>query len=74
MATGRPEEAIAVAARACREDPWSEPAYRLEADGHLALGDRAAAVRAYRRCLAVLDELGLPPEAETERLGRHLGV
>ncbi|HKY15695.1 MAG TPA: BTAD domain-containing putative transcriptional regulator, partial [Microthrixaceae bacterium] len=74
VATGRPEEAIAVAARACREDPWSEPAYRLEADGHLALGDRAAAVRAYRRCLAVLDELGLPPEPETERLGRHLGV
>lgn len=54
------------------EEPWSEQARRLLVNAHLERGDRAAARRALDACLAMLIELGVGPEAETDIVARRL--
>jgi DNA-binding SARP family transcriptional activator len=55
-------EAAETADRLVRHDPVMEDGYRMLMRVHAAAGDRAAALRAYRRCVAVLrSELGIGP-------------
>ncbi|MGZ4665779.1 MAG: AfsR/SARP family transcriptional regulator, partial [Frankiaceae bacterium] len=72
LAKGDPAGAVALAGRALRAEPYAEAAYRLVIAAHLWSGDRAAALRAHRRCSRMLDELGIAPEPETRILERRL--
>jgi DNA-binding SARP family transcriptional activator len=73
LARGSADTAAALARRAIRIDTAYEPAYRLLAAAHLALGDRSGAHRALAACYARLRHLGLMPESATEMLARRLG-
>ncbi len=65
--------AIDLAERLLAYDPLREATYRLLMRLHAANDDRAAALRVYRACVAVLrQELGAPVSATTEALGRRL--
>lgn len=65
--------AIDLAEQLIAYDPLREATYRLLIRLHAANDDRAAALQAYRACVAVMrDELGAPPSAATEALGRSL--
>ncbi len=59
---GDPDTALNFAAAAIEADPCDEPARELAVRAHLALGDRAAALRQYRQYRDVLrDEFGAEP-------------
>jgi DNA-binding SARP family transcriptional activator len=61
--------AIEAASRRLDLDPLDEAGHVRLMDLHLAAGDRAAALRQYRACVAVLDrELGVAPLASTTEL------
>lgn len=65
--------AIDRARRVLAVDPLRETAYRLLMKAHAALGDRAVALRDYRRCEEVLRrELGEEPMAETRELAQRI--
>ncbi|MCB0106118.1 MAG: DUF2791 family P-loop domain-containing protein, partial [Caldilineaceae bacterium] len=69
------DDAVAIhyAGELCRCDPLREQSYRLLMSCHAACGDRAAALRAYHDCVAVLDsELGVEPEPETQAIYQRL--
>jgi LuxR family transcriptional regulator, maltose regulon positive regulatory protein len=71
LGAGRDDEALDVAERVLRAEPWCEPAYRVQLSAHLAAGNRAAALRALESCRAMLDDLGVEPDPETEMLARR---
>jgi DNA-binding SARP family transcriptional activator len=61
---GDPDAALRFAEAAIDADPCDEPARELAVRAHLALGDRAAALRQYRQYREVLRvELGTEPSA-----------
>lgn len=63
---GRFGLAIDAALSALRLDPLHESAFRTIIRAHIAEGNNAAAVRAYRHCVQTLDdELGIEPSPET---------
>lgn len=65
-ARGAYAEAIGCARQLLEQDPLREEAYRLLMRLHAAAGDRAAAVRVYHRCEAVLRrELDVAPSPAT---------
>ncbi|MCU1431512.1 MAG: hypothetical protein JWP95_617 [Actinotalea sp.] len=67
--------AMEVALAALRVDALRESAHRAVIRVHLAEGNVAEALQAYRACCAVLDrEFGLRPSSETSRLVGSLGV
>ncbi|MEZ4834206.1 MAG: BTAD domain-containing putative transcriptional regulator [Caldilineaceae bacterium] len=67
------ETALAYARRQLEVDPLREPAHQRIMQIHLAQGDRAAALRQYERCRAVLeDELGLAPSIEIQELHQQI--
>ncbi len=73
-AAGRPGDAVAAAHFAVRGEPLRESTYRLLVRVHLAEGDVAAAVSAYRQFRTRLrDELGIDPTDQLTRLVAHLG-
>ena len=54
-------------------EPADEAAVRIQMEAHLALGDRAAAVRSYHRCAEVLDrDLGVAPGEAIRAMYRQL--
>lgn len=54
-------------------DPFREQSYRLLMTLHEASGDRAAALRTYHDCVAMLErELGVGPGSETQAIYRRL--
>src|SRR5918995_5051872 len=54
-------------------EPTDEAAVRIQMEAHLALGDRAAALRAYHRCAEVLDrDLGVAPGEAIRAMYRQL--
>jgi tetratricopeptide (TPR) repeat protein len=60
------DQAIAYARRWVELDPLQEGAHRALIRLHARKGDRAAAARQYRQCVALLErELGVTPGAET---------
>jgi len=60
--------AAAMAERVIAADRWNEAGYRLLISLHLERGDHSAARRVLGHLDAVLDELGVAPGHETERL------
>lgn len=65
--------ALALAQDRCDQDPLAEAWHRRVMRLHHRLGDRAAALAAYRRCVDLLaDELGTAPMAETSALARQI--
>lgn len=72
LAVGRVDEAQKLAVTAQEADPWSTEALLLQAQGYLALGDRAAALRTHERVVALADELGLAPSPDLDRLARAI--
>jgi DNA-binding SARP family transcriptional activator len=66
---GRFSEAVDTALAAIHDEPLRESAHRSLIAAHLAAGNRAEAVRAYRRLTSLLDlELGIGPSPEIGRL------
>ncbi|MEM7275344.1 MAG: bacterial transcriptional activator domain-containing protein, partial [Actinomycetota bacterium] len=74
VAAGQTDRANELCRRGLLADEWSESLHRLRAGCFLAQGDRTAARRALERALAVVTELGVEPEPETEFLARSLGL
>ncbi len=73
LSMGRPHEAVLRANRVLAEDPIRESAYRILMRAHAKMGDRAVALRDYRRCAAVLrQELGEEPMSETQELAARI--
>jgi LuxR family maltose regulon positive regulatory protein len=71
-ARGDVDEAEALARRAIAVDAWAEDAYTVLVTTALARGDRSAARRALDRCLAAVDDLGVEPSDEVQRLRRRV--
>jgi DNA-binding SARP family transcriptional activator len=66
---GRPEAAIALYRAALEQDNLAEELYQRLIACHLARGENAQALNAYRRCRELLSiVLGVPPSARTEAL------
>jgi DNA-binding SARP family transcriptional activator len=66
---GTPLEAIRLAERALEVDRAWEDAYRTLMRAYLQTGNRPLALRAYERCVAVLqEEFQIPPLPETQAL------
>lgn len=62
-------ESIRLAQRVLAIEPAWEDAYRVEMRAHLALGNRAMAVKTYQRCARILrEEFDLEPLPETRAL------
>lgn len=72
LAAGDAGGAAALAERVLATDPWSERAYRVLATSQLHRGDRSGALATLNRALAMLDELGVEPEAATSMVVRRL--
>lgn len=72
LAVGRVDESQRLASAAQEADPWSTDALRLQAEGYLALDDRAAALRAHRRAVDLAVELGIAPSPDLDRLARAI--
>src|SRR5215204_3749805 len=72
---GSTSGALETVERWLRLDPLEERAHRRLIQLQLAAGDRGAAMRAYEACRTVLlDELGVPPEPETEAVAARVHV
>lgn len=73
MEVGRGFEAIELADRLVRFDPYDEGAVRLVMQAAASHGDWARGARAYRAlCRALEEELGVEPEAATRELASDL--
>jgi LuxR family transcriptional regulator, maltose regulon positive regulatory protein len=71
---GRPEHAIALYRAALEQDNLAEEIYQRLIACHLARGENAQALNAYRRCRELLSiVLGLRPSARTEALVSRIG-
>ena len=67
------DAAIAVARRRVELEPLEEAGYRALMELQARAGDRAAALRTFRRCVAVLQrELGVEPSSSTQGLHERL--
>ena len=63
------EEALGYVAQVLRNDPAHERAHRQAMRLHFALGDRAAAIRQYQRCVTALEsDLDVSPGFRTTQL------
>ena len=79
LVAGRFADAAAWAERVKRASPYDERAHRLAIAAQLQRGDRIAVAEAVAAARAMLDTLGVQPEAgtgmlfrqATEHLGRH---
>jgi len=70
---GAHDQARGIAARLLALDPLREEVHRTLMRLYLKQGRQAAALKQYRLCRAALQrELGVSPEAETERLHREI--
>ncbi|WP_169261729.1 BTAD domain-containing putative transcriptional regulator [Aromatoleum diolicum] len=70
---GQIERAIAAATRLIAIDPLHEQIHRLLMGLYLKQGRQAAALKQYQLCREILQrELGVSPEAETERVHRDI--
>jgi len=68
-----PIESIRLAQSALAIDPTWEDAYRLQMQAYLAKGNRPQAIKAYQKCVHVLeDEYGIDPLPETKKLIKEI--
>ena len=74
---GRFDDAATWADRVARASPYDERPYRLAIAAHIQRGDRQAMSHAVAATQAMLDDLGVDPEPETQMLLRqaadHIG-
>lgn len=68
LRTGNPRRASVIAMQGLHADPTSDLMVRLAMKSLALAGDRSAALRAYQAFTSELEELGVPPETETEQL------
>jgi len=74
LAAGEPDEAEGRAHGVLAAEPWSEGAYRVLVEAHLARGDRGSALRAAERCREMLADLGVTADALTGALLRRVAA
>ena len=68
-----PIESIRLTQSALAIDPTWEDAYRLQMQAYLAKGNRPQAIKAYQKCVIVLeDEYGIDPLPETKKLIKEI--
>lgn len=68
-----PIESIRLAQNALAIDPAWEDAYRMQMQAYLAKGNRPQAIKAYQKCVNILDEeYGIDPLPETKKLIREI--
>ena len=68
-----PLESIRLAQNALAIDPTWEDAYRLQMQAYLSKGNRPQAIKAYQKCVAILDkEYGIDPLPETRKLIKEI--
>jgi LuxR family transcriptional regulator, maltose regulon positive regulatory protein len=72
LADGDEHTPLRLGHEALHAEPWSEAAYRLLISTHLARGEHAQARRTLARCQAMLADLQVEPEPQTEMLTRML--
>ena len=72
LADGDEHTPLRLGHEALHAEPWSEAAYRLLISTHLARGEHAQARRTLTRCQAMLADLQVAPEPQTEMLTRML--
>jgi DNA-binding SARP family transcriptional activator/TolB-like protein len=71
--TGALDDAIAASRQITVLDPLREEGHRLLMRLLAASGNRSAALKQHEQCAQILrDELGIPPDAETERLAEAI--
>ncbi len=77
LVAGRFDDAATCAERVTRASPYDERAYRLAIAAHIQRRDRQAVAHAVAATRAMLDDLGVDPEAPTQMLLRraedHIG-
>ncbi len=73
LADGDEHTPLRLGHEALHAEPWSEAAYRLLVCTHLARGEHAQARRTLARCHAMLADLQVDPEPQTQMLSRRLG-
>jgi DNA-binding SARP family transcriptional activator len=75
LAAGEAAAALRTVQQALVHEPLNEPLHRALMRAHLALGERAEVLRAYRGLQALLAaQLGLAPAAQTTALAREAGL
>ena len=68
-----PIESIRLAQNALAIDPTWEDAYRIQMHAYLAKGNRPQAIKAYQKCVDILDEeYGIDPLPETKQLLKEI--
>jgi DNA-binding SARP family transcriptional activator len=73
LKNGEPALAVGAARELVALEPFSEAGYRRLMRVHVALGDRAEALRVYDKCAELLKkELGTKPSAETQRIHEEI--
>ena len=72
LADGDEQTPLRLGHEALHAEPWSEAAYRLLVCTHLARGEHAQARRTLARCHAMLADLQVDPEPQTQMLTRRL--
>lgn len=72
LADGDEHTPLRLGYAALHAEPWSEAAYRLLISTHLARGEHAQARRTLARCHAMLADLQVEPEPQTQMLTRRL--
>jgi DNA-binding SARP family transcriptional activator len=72
LADGDEHTPLRLGHAALHAEPWSEAAYRLLISTHLARGEHAQARRTLVRCHAMLADLQVEPEPQTQMLTRRL--
>ena len=70
--TNQLERCLRVCHLALKWNRFHETIYQVEMQVYAALGDRSAVARCYQSCKSAMDELGILPSEETERLYREL--
>jgi LuxR family transcriptional regulator, maltose regulon positive regulatory protein len=70
--TNQLENCLMICQSALKRDRFHEAIYQIEMRAYAVLGDRSAVARRYQACRAAMDDLGIPPSAETERIYREL--
>jgi ATP/maltotriose-dependent transcriptional regulator MalT/two-component SAPR family response regulator len=68
------DRCLSVCERALQRDRFHEAIYQIEMRAYAALGDRPAVAREYQACKSAMQDLGIPPSRETERIFRELTV
>ncbi|MFT3892074.1 MAG: tetratricopeptide repeat protein [Anaerolineales bacterium] len=70
--TNKLEQCLSICQLALRRDRFHEAIYQIEMRTYAALGDRPAVARQYQVCKLAMQELGISPSVETERIFHEL--